>query len=145
MSAAGEARAESSAQRPLSDVLTRLLEPDKDVSAAALRGARVLVRCDLNTPLRTGADGARVVADRERLDASLPLLRSLVAAGARVVVASHLGRPRPGREPEAGMRARDSLWPVAELLSAALGPAFAGFARDTVGPSARALVAGARS
>lgn len=116
-------------------VAARLLAPERDLAAHDLRGQRVLVRCDLNVPLQ----GSRV-SDATRVDASLPTLRRLLESGARVIVASHLGRPEPGCEPEAEMRARDSLAPVAELLAAALGAAFLGLAADTTGPSARALV-----
>jgi phosphoglycerate kinase len=128
------------AQTPLSAVITRLLAPEMDVRTQTLTGQRVLVRADLNVPL--SSDGS--VADRERVDAALPTLRQLAAAGARVVVASHLGRPQPGKEPEDEMRRRDSLSPVAALLADALGDAFAGLADDCVGPSATAMVASLR-
>jgi len=121
---------------PLSLVIQRLLAPELDITTCEFRGMRVLVRADLNVPL--AGDGT--VSDRERVDAALPTLRSLAGAGARVVVASHLGRPEPGKEPEEEMRRRDSLRPVAALLAEALGDAFAGLADDCVGPSARAMV-----
>ena len=118
----------------LSTCVHQLLSPEKDVSFAELAGVRVLVRCDLNVPLKTGANGAKAVADRERVDASLPLLHSLVGRGARVVVASHLGRPKSDKDTDC------SLAPVAELLQAALGAHFLGLASDVTGLSARALV-----
>ena len=122
---------------PLSAVITRLLAPELDIATQTFSGLRVLVRADLNVPL--SRDGS--VADRERVDAALPTLRQLAAAGARVVVASHMGRPEPGKEPEEEMRRRDSLRPVAALLTDALGDAFVGLADDCVGPSATEMVA----
>ena len=123
---------------PLHDVAAALLSPEKDITprASGWRGKRVMVRADLNVPL--GPDGR--VADAERIDAALPTLRLLAHAGARVLVVSHLGRPEPGKEPEADMRRRDSLEPVATVLRDALGnDTFVGLAEDLVGPSARAL------
>ena len=136
----------ASAPTAVAALAARLLSQELDVLAQDVRGWRVLVRADLNVPLSTpAADGSRAVADRERLDAALPALRALSAGGARTIVASHLGRPRPGHEPPAEMRRRDTLAPVAALLAAALGPeVFAGFAEDCTGPSALALVAGLR-
>ena len=127
----------------LHDVVQRLLSPALDIAQRDLRGQRVLVRADLNVPLSRDGGGARV-ADRERIDAALPTLRLLADGGARVVVASHLGRPRPGEEPADEMRARDSLAPVAAVLATELGAAFAGMASDCAGPSASALVASLR-
>lgn len=137
--------APASPRLPLSAVITRLLSEEYDLAARApsLRGKRVLVRCDLNVPLSADGDGgAARVADATRVDAALPTLRLLIASGARVVVTSHLGRPRPGKEGEAEMRRRDSLAPVAALLAAALGDAvFTGLAADCAGPSSADLVA----
>jgi phosphoglycerate kinase len=95
-----------------------------------VRGKRVLVRSDLNVPL----DGT-TITDDGRVRASVPTIRALAEAGARVVVVAHLGRPKG--EPEA----RYSLAPVAERLGELLGSPVA-FARDTVGPSATETVAG---
>lgn len=129
----------------LPDTIASLLSAERDISGIDVRGQRVLVRCDLNVPLRGGGGAEQCVADRARVDAALPALRALAAAGARVVVLSHLGRPQPGKEPEEEMRRRDSLRPVSALLAAELGPAvFAGFAEDTVGPSAAALAGSLR-
>lgn len=77
--------------------------------AEGVRGERVLLRADLNAPLQNGA-----VAGDTRLRAALGSLQRLVRAGARVVVASHLGRPGGRAEPEFSLR------PVAEALGALL-------------------------
>ena len=92
-------------------------------------GRRVLVRADLNVPLRDGA-----VADDLRITASLPTLEHLLARGAALVVCSHLGRPSaPGDE-------GTSLRPVAERLAAVLGRPVT-LAADVAGPDAQARAA----
>lgn len=98
-------------------------------SLGSLAGTRVIVRCDLNVPLKDG-----VITDDGRVRASLPTLNALINAGARVVVCSHLGRPDGSPDP------KYSLEPVAQRLSELLGQPVA-FARDTVGESARDAVA----
>jgi len=126
-------------QVSVSALVARLLEPQHDLTACAetLRSKRVLVRADLNVPLRPDD----TVADATRIDAALPTVKLLAGAGARVFVASHLGRPEPGKESAEEMRRRDSLRPVAAVLREALGDAtFLGLADDCTGPSARALV-----
>ncbi|HEY5515601.1 MAG TPA: phosphoglycerate kinase, partial [Pengzhenrongella sp.] len=94
-----------------------------------LRGKRVLVRCDLNVPL----DGT-TITDDGRVRAAVPTLLRLIDAGARVVVAAHLGRPKGAPE------AKYSLAPVATRLGELLGVPVA-LATDTVGDSAKATVA----
>ena len=93
-----------------------------------VQGKRVLVRSDLNVPL----DGTEITDDG-RIRASLPTIEELTAAGARVVVAAHLGRPKGAPDPAF------SLGPVATRLSELLGTEVA-FATDTVGESAQATV-----
>ncbi|MET4078911.1 phosphoglycerate kinase [Janibacter sp. UYMM211] len=95
----------------------------------ALRGQRVLLRSDLNVPL----DGS-TITDDGRIRASLPTIRELTEAGARVVVCAHLGRPKGAPEE------RYSLRPVAQRLGELLGQDVA-FATDTVGESAKGVVA----
>jgi phosphoglycerate kinase len=97
-----------------------------------LRGKRVLVRSDLNVPL----DGT-TITDDGRIRASVPTIRTLSEAGARVIVCAHLGRPKGAPEE------RYSLAPVATRLGELLGRPVT-FATDTVGPSAQAAVAGAQ-
>jgi phosphoglycerate kinase len=97
-------------------------------------GRRVLVRADLNVPL-TGEVPDRRITDDGRIRAVLPTLQTLADAGARVVVVSHLGRPKNGPEPAS------SLAPVATRLQELLGRPVT-FAADVVGPAAQAAVAG---
>lgn len=80
-------------------------------------GKRVFLRCDLNVPLKNG-----VITDDGRIRASLPTIKTLLANGASIVIAAHLGRPKGEAKPEL------SLAPVAERLSELLGRAvqFAG-------------------
>ena len=100
------------------------------------RGKRVLVRSDLNVPLESGPAGQPVISDDGRIRASVPTIRQLSEAGARVVVCAHLGRPKGAPEQ------RYSLAPVAARLGELLGREVA-FATDTVGDSAQAAVASA--
>lgn len=100
-----------------------------DLLAEGVSGRRVLVRADLNVPL----DGDRITDDG-RIRAVLPTLTALRDAGAAVVVCSHLGRPKGEPDP------RYSLAPVARRLGELLGSPVR-FATDTVGESARAVVA----
>jgi phosphoglycerate kinase len=99
-------------------------------SLGALAGRAVIVRCDLNVPLKDGQ-----ITDDGRIRASLPTLNRLIQIGARVVVVSHLGRPDGAPE------AKYSLAPVAQRLSELLGKAVT-FASDTVGASAAVAVTG---
>ncbi len=97
--------------------------------AAGVRGERVFVRADLNVPLHAGA-----ISDDSRVRASLPTLRRLLAAGARVLVASHLGRPKG--KPSAAL----SLRPLAPRLADHLGTGVS-FCEDCIGARAVAAVA----
>lgn len=94
-----------------------------------LRGKRVLVRSDFNVPL----DGT-TITDDGRIRAALPTLKSLVDAGAKVIVTAHLGRPKGAPED------KYSLAPVAARLGELLGAPVT-LAKDTVGESAKATVA----
>ncbi|GAA2960517.1 phosphoglycerate kinase [Streptomyces enissocaesilis] len=101
-----------------------------ELLAEGVEGKRVFVRADLNVPL----DGT-TITDDGRIRAVQPTIEKLAAAGARVVVASHLGRPKGAPEPAF------SLAPAAARLGELLGTEVA-FATDTVGESAEAVVAG---
>ena len=98
-------------------------------SLGSLAGKRVIVRADLNVPLKDG-----VITDDGRVRATLPTLNALINQGARVLVCSHLGRPDGAPDP------KYSLAPVAQRLSELLGKPVA-FARDTVGESAHEAAA----
>jgi phosphoglycerate kinase len=100
-----------------------------------VQGKRVLVRSDLNVPLESTEPDQKRITDDGRIRASLPTIRQLVDAGARVVVMAHLGRPKGAPDPAY------SLAPVAERLGELLGAPVA-FATDTVGESARETVDG---
>jgi phosphoglycerate kinase len=100
-----------------------------------VQGKRVLVRSDLNVPLEALDDGTKRITDDGRIRASLPTIRQLAEAGARVVVMAHLGRPKGAPDPAY------SLAPVADRLTVLLGAPVT-FASDTVGESARAVVYG---
>ncbi|RJF44798.1 phosphoglycerate kinase [Actinomyces sp. 2119] len=98
-------------------------------SLGDLAGRRVLVRSDFNVPL----DADKNITDDGRIQAALPTLRRLLDAGAKVVVAAHLGRPKGQVNPDF------SLAPVATRLAEVTGTTVT-LAEDTVGPSAKAAV-----
>ena len=95
-----------------------------------VKGQRVLVRCDFNVPLQDGK-----ITDENRLVASLPTIKKLIADGGKVILCSHLGKPKGEPKPEL------SLAPVAVRLSELLGQEVK-FAADpeVVGPNAKAAV-----
>ncbi|GGO68715.1 phosphoglycerate kinase [Nocardioides deserti] len=105
-----------------------------DLVEQGVAGKRVLVRSDLNVPL-DGPAGHKVITDDGRIRASVPTIRTLAEAGARVVVTAHLGRPKGAPDPAYSLR------PVAERLGELLGRDVR-FARDTVGESAHEVVHG---
>ncbi|MET7860504.1 phosphoglycerate kinase [Streptomyces sp. NPDC005318] len=100
-----------------------------ELLAGGVAGKRVFVRADLNVPL-----SGTTITDDGRIRAVQPTVEKLAAAGARVVVASHLGRPKGAPDPAF------SLAPAAARLGELIGADVA-FATDTVGESARATVA----
>jgi phosphoglycerate kinase len=99
-------------------------------SLGDLKGKTVLVRCDLNVPLKDGQ-----ITDDGRVRASLATINTLLNAGAKVVAMSHLGRP------DGAPDAKYSLAPVAQRLSELLGKPVT-FASDTVGSAAEAAING---
>src|SRR5260221_14736461 len=92
----------------------------KTIDTADVAGKRVLVRVDLNVPMKNGK-----VTDTTRIDRVAPTLKELAAKGAKVIVLSHFGRPDGKRVPEM------SLKPLAEPLAKALAMPLA-FAEDSV-------------
>ncbi len=95
----------------------------------SLSGKRVLVRCDLNVPMKDGK-----VTDATRIERSAETLKELSAKGAKVIVLSHFGRPKGKRAAEFSQR------PLMEPLAEALGRKVA-FAEDCIGPAAEQAVA----
>lgn len=93
-----------------------------------VKGKRVLLRCDLNVPIKNG-----VIGDDGRIRASVPTIKYLLAQGAAVVITAHLGRPKGERLPEL------SLAPVAHRLGDLLGRKVQ-FSNEILGPQATQLV-----
>ncbi|HEX3972184.1 MAG TPA: phosphoglycerate kinase [Stellaceae bacterium] len=93
-----------------------------------VRGKRVLLRADLNVPVKNGK-----VTDATRIERLAPTIRELAEKGARVIVLSHFGRPETGPDPKL------SLKPLVEPLAKAIGRSVA-FAEDCIGPKAQAVV-----
>ena len=101
-----------------------------DLLAGGAAGKRVFLRCDLNVPLdRSQSPSSPVISDDGRIRASLPTITALLDAGAKVVAAAHLGRPKGEANPDF------SLAPVAARLGELLGKPVA-MATDVVGESA---------
>ena len=103
----------------------------KTVDDINVKGQKVLVRCDFNVPLKNG-----VITDENRINAALPTIKKLVADGGKVILCSHLGKPKGEPKPEL------SLAPVAKALSEKLGKEVVFAADDNVvGENAKAAVA----
>ncbi len=102
------------------------------VEDISVKGKKVLVRCDFNVPLKDG-----VITNDNRIQAALPTIKKLLENGAKVVLCSHLGKPKNGPEE------KFSLAPVAARLAEVLAPAKVTFANDdtVVGENAKAAVA----
>ena len=103
----------------------------KTLDQMECRGRRVIVRGDLNVPVRDGR-----VTDTTRLDRLAPTLKELAGKGGRIAVVSHFGRPKGQIVPEMSLR------PIADALSVALGGLPVDFVEDCVGDTARAAIDG---
>src|SRR6059036_2682564 len=99
------------------------------ISDLNLTGKRVFMRVDFNVPLAAGQ-----ITDDNRIEASLPSVRYVLEKGGRLILASHLGRPKGTPEPKYSLR------PVAARLGELLGKP-AAFAPDCVGPQVEKMVA----
>ena len=103
----------------------------KSVDDINVKGLRVLCRCDFNVPLKAGE-----ITDDNRIRAALPTIKKLIADGGKVILCSHLGKPKGEPKPEL------SLAPVAKRLSEYLGQEVVFAADDNVvGDNAKAAVA----
>ncbi|MBQ6692509.1 MAG: phosphoglycerate kinase, partial [Clostridia bacterium] len=99
----------------------------KTVTDVAVQGKRVLVRVDYNVPLNEKGE----VSDDKRIVASMPTVKYLIENGARIILCSHLGRPKGERKPEFSMK------PVADRLAALLPEVKITFASDCIGEEAK--------
>src|SRR6202451_4481142 len=108
--------------------MAKLTVRDLDV-----RGRRVFVRVDYNVPLEE-KDGKMVITDATRIVETLPTLKLLIANGAKIILAAHLGRPKGRREPSMSLR------PIGLKLHELLGKPVE-FADDCIGEHAEKIVA----
>ena len=103
----------------------------KTIEDVQVKGKKVLVRCDFNVPLKDG-----VITDENRLNGAMPTIKYLVDNGAKVILCSHMGKPKGEAKPEF------SLAPVAKRLSEMLGKEVVFAADDNVvGENAKKAVA----
>ncbi|MBQ6506718.1 MAG: phosphoglycerate kinase [Clostridia bacterium] len=103
----------------------------KTIEDIQVQGKKVLVRCDFNVPL----DENKHITDENRIQGALPTIQYLVKNGAKVILCSHMGRPK------GEFNMKYSLAPVAARLSELLGQEVK-LAKDVIGPDAQALAAG---
>ncbi len=103
----------------------------KTIQDIDVKGKRVLVRVDFNVPL----DAEGNVTDDKRIVAALPSVKYLLEQGAKVILCSHLGRPKGKVDPQFSLR------PVANKLASHLPGVKVAFAEDTIGESAKAAIA----
>jgi len=103
----------------------------KTIEDIQVKGKKVLVRCDFNVPL----DENKHITDENRIQGALPTIQYLIRNGARVILCSHMGRPK------GEFNMKYSLAPVAARLSELLGQEVK-LAKDVIGPDAQALSAG---
>ncbi|MBO7150208.1 MAG: phosphoglycerate kinase, partial [Clostridia bacterium] len=101
----------------------------KNVEDIAVAGKKVLVRCDFNVPMKDG-----VITSDKRIVEALPTIKYLLSQGAKVILCSHMGKPKGQVNP------KYSLAPVAAKLTELLGQEVK-LAADTIGPDAKAKAA----
>jgi len=106
----------------------------KTVRDMNVKGKSILVRCDFNVPMQDGK-----IQDDTRINAAIPTIQYLMDQGAKVVLCSHLGKPKPNEMTKEEMKAKYSLNPIAERLSEQLGKEVK-FAGDTTGDSAKGMI-----
>mmetsp|Transcript_25063 Transcript_25063/g.50215 ORF Transcript_25063/g.50215 Transcript_25063/m.50215 type:complete len:490 (+) Transcript_25063:31-1500(+) len=120
----------AAARMPAITMMAAQKKSVKDLGSSDLAGKKILIRCDLNVPL----DG-KTITDDTRIRASVPTLKYLLDAGAKVAISSHLGRPKNGPED------KFSLAPCAARLTELLGKDVK-MAGDCIGPEVESLVNG---
>lgn len=106
----------------------------KSIRDIDLKGKAILVRCDFNVPMQDG-----VVQDDTRIKAAIPTIQYLMDQGAKVILCSHLGKPKPDKMTDKEMKDKFSLSPVAQKLSEELGQEVK-FADDLTGSSAKQMI-----
>ncbi|PIM97734.1 Phosphoglycerate kinase [Handroanthus impetiginosus] len=119
----------SSSAKPVRGIVTMAKKSVGDLTAADLKGKRVFVRADLNVPL----DENQIITDDTRIRAAVPTIKHLISNGAKVILSSHLGRPK-------GVTPKYSLAPLVPRLSELLGIQVVK-ADDCIGPEVEKLVA----
>lgn len=108
----------------------------KTVKDIDVKGKTILVRCDFNVPMSEGN-----IQDDTRIKAAIPTIQYLMEQGAKVVLCSHLGKPKPEKMTPEEMKEKFSLSPVAQKLSEELGKEVK-FADDLTGNSAKGMIDG---
>ena len=106
----------------------------KTIRDIDVKGKAILVRCDFNVPMKDG-----VIQDDTRIKAAIPTIQYLMEQGAKVVLCSHLGKPKPDKMTSEEMKEKYSLSPVAQKLSEELGQEVK-FADDLTGGSAKQMI-----
>ncbi|KMT17364.1 hypothetical protein BVRB_2g038200 [Beta vulgaris subsp. vulgaris] len=119
-----------SSSKPIRGVATMVKKSVGDLTSAELKGKRVFVRADLNVPL----DDSQNITDDTRIRAAIPTIKHLMNNGAKVILSSHLGRPK-------GVTPKYSLAPLVPRLSELLGIQVVK-ADDCIGPDVEKLVGG---
>lgn len=134
--------AEKTSAPNVQSIVTELTSPPYDLlaSSTSLQGKRVFLRVDFNVPVNSQGQ----ITDASRIDSALPTVRRLCEKGAKVILASHFGRPEPKKQTLQDMQAQYSLQPVSAYLSQQLGDPYTGLVHDCIGPGAEAAAASLR-